>query len=539
MIVGEAATTTFTTTKTTMETAPLAVITSPTRGELVEAGAVVIRGSATDGLSGLLGVSCNGSAATLDDTGFTCQVTVPVGTTTIEVRATDVAANVRTVTVEVTTVDDVGTTPPTGLRVSPSTATVVVGASRGFSVRDDLGRIPPGVAWSVDTEGVVSLAPAAGGVTVVAQAAGVVHVTASWQGLTADAEVTVLATVATMPEVVTLWSAPTVGGAVQRIVQGATTIDGTHRLYTYESTGEDDGQDVIRAFEADGREAWSAAAGGRVLQLSGDPSGGVVALVDDRPAYTTRLRVFGPNGSGGSGPVGVGPFAIHPNGPLYYVDQNNTLVGLDIGLGSGPGTTVAGTPGYPTVLADGSVVVPSVLDPQQFQLTFVRPGGAVETQTVNLPNGCAVVPGPSGSEWAGRAARAGAAAALARDGDAPHRRAGGGGGCRRDRHRKHAARGRLGRDRRGRARPGAGHLPGGVPGRSPGLGASRSAMSASCSRSRRRGIRRRSPSPSRRAGRAGGSGTGSGRSGTTTATATRRSSASRRSRRAAATRSSR
>jgi hypothetical protein len=39
------------------------------------------------------------------------------------------------------------------------------------------------------------------------------------------------------------------------------------------------------------------------------------------------------------------------------------------------------------VLADGSVVVPSVLDPQQFQLTFVRPGGAVETQTVNLPNG--------------------------------------------------------------------------------------------------------------------------------------------------------
>jgi hypothetical protein len=74
---------------------------------LVEAGAVVIRGSATDGLSGLLGVSCNGSAATLDDTGFTCQVTVPVGTTTIEVRATDVASNVRTVTVDVTTVDDV------------------------------------------------------------------------------------------------------------------------------------------------------------------------------------------------------------------------------------------------------------------------------------------------------------------------------------------------------------------------------------------------------------------------------------------------
>jgi hypothetical protein len=368
------------------KTAPLLLITSPTRGELVEAGPVVIRGTATDGLSGLLGVACNGTAATLDDTGFTCEVTVPVGTTTIEVRATDVAANVRTVTLDVTTVDDIGTTPPTRMRVSPATATLVVGASRAFAVRDDLGRMPRGVTWSASPEGVVSLDTAAGGVTVVAQAAGVVHVTASWQGLTADATVTVLATVGTMPEVVTLWSAPTVGGAVQRIVQGATTIDGTHRLYTYESTGEDDGQDVIRAFEADGREAWSAAAGGRVLQLSGDPSGGVVALVDDRPAYTTRLQVFGPSGSGGGGPAGVGPFAIHPNGPLYYVDQGNTLVGLDIGLGSGPGTTVAGTPGYPTVLADGSVVVPSVLDPQRFQLTFVRPDGVVETQVIASPS---------------------------------------------------------------------------------------------------------------------------------------------------------
>ena len=35
---------------------------------------------------------------------------------------------------------------------------------------------------------------------------------------------------------------------------------------------------------------------------------------------------------------------------------------------------------------DGSVVVPSVLDPQQFQLTFVRPDGAVETQVVSSPS---------------------------------------------------------------------------------------------------------------------------------------------------------
>jgi hypothetical protein len=48
---------------------------------------------------------------------------------------------------------------------------------------------------------------------------------------------------------------------------------------------------------------------------------------------------------------------------------------------------LAGRSGYATVLLDGSVVVPSVLDAEHFQLTFVRPAGAVETQVVNVPNG--------------------------------------------------------------------------------------------------------------------------------------------------------
>jgi len=79
--------------------------------------------------------------------------------------------------------------------------------------------------------------------------------------------------------------------------------------------------------------------------------------------------------------------SAHPNGPLYYVAQNNALVGLDIGLRGGPGTTLAGSPGYPSVLLDGSVVVPSVLGTEHLQLTFVRPGGAVETQAVQAPSG--------------------------------------------------------------------------------------------------------------------------------------------------------
>jgi Glucodextranase, domain B len=382
------------------QTAPLILIGSPARGELVVAGPITVRGTVADALSGLQGVSCNGVAATVDETGFTCQVVVAAGTTTVEVVATDVASNVRRATIEVATVEEATTRPPLGLRVSPATATLVMGASRSFSVKDTYGRVLPGVTWSVDVEGIASLEPAGGDVKVTGVTAGVVHVTATWQGLTAQAELTVLAEIGTDPGAVTLWSAPPVGGSVRRIVQGATLADGTHRIYTYEGTDEKLDHDTIRAFDSDGREAWSVPAGGKVLQLSGDPSGGVVALVSDRDGAGSGLNVFGPNGSGGGVIQGVGQFAIHPNGPLYYVHQTDNfpappsyaLVGLDIGLGGGPGTPLTGTPGQPTVLQDGSVVVPSVLDSENLQLTFVRPTGAVETQAVNVPNGSLFYP---------------------------------------------------------------------------------------------------------------------------------------------------
>ena len=76
----------------------------------------------------------------------------------------------------------------------------------------------------------------------------------------------------------------------------------------------------------------------------------------------------------------------------FPAEPSYALVGLDIGLGGGPGAPLAGTPGQPTVLLHGSVVVPSVIDSDNLQLTFVRPTGAVETQAVNVPNGSLFYP---------------------------------------------------------------------------------------------------------------------------------------------------
>jgi hypothetical protein len=53
-------------------------------------------------LSGVLDVTCNGTAASLTPGGFGCELTVPSGSSTIEVRARDRAENVATASVTVT-----------------------------------------------------------------------------------------------------------------------------------------------------------------------------------------------------------------------------------------------------------------------------------------------------------------------------------------------------------------------------------------------------------------------------------------------------
>jgi hypothetical protein len=82
------------------KTAPFVSITSPMRGHLVERGQIVVSGTASDRLSGTVAITCNGVAATFTSPTFSCTPTVPAGTSTITVRATDAASNSRTITIE-------------------------------------------------------------------------------------------------------------------------------------------------------------------------------------------------------------------------------------------------------------------------------------------------------------------------------------------------------------------------------------------------------------------------------------------------------
>jgi hypothetical protein len=382
--------------------APLISITAPRPNAVVSAGTVTIVGNAIDAL-GATTVTCDGIAATMDNGRFTCEVTVPASGITTQIIATDEAGNASTRALAIVTDTSMGVA-ASELRLTPQTITMAVGQTRRLSVLDDLGRAPANATWLVSDSAVATI-DTSSTVQLTAVAAGAVTVTATWQGLTASTDVTVVA-----PEAVvagtTLWSAPPIGGSVDKIVQGAPGPDGSRQVYALEGT-------TLRALSTDGAEAWAQEVG-TVTQLSGDPLGGAVALVDtgtpDVPAYV--LRHFDADGRMAEHAVPHASrgwkdaFAISPEGPLYLVECASgacSLTSKDIGLGGGgvavplptgtlttctdgtaeapTGCTTAQTSfgaGTPTVLEDGRVAVPVVTGEDQ---VFIDPVNSAQYRT--------------------------------------------------------------------------------------------------------------------------------------------------------------
>jgi hypothetical protein len=269
--------------------APAVVITSPALGALVAPGQLTITGTSFDRLSGLTAVTCNNQPAVVDAGSFKCSVTVPRSMSSITVRATDAASNLRSSVMFVATTETAASIPPTALRLSPQQVTMPIGGTRRFSVTDNLGRHPADAVWTIDRAGVATLATTPQ-VTVTAEAVGDVTLTASWQGLEATTHVRVLAVI---PLGTPLWSVTAIGGGtVREIVPGPTAPDGIARTYVVSGTGRANTVDTISAFDDDGRELWSVSAGGLVTRLVLAPGGGVLAQVG-----ALGFRAFSPSGA--------------------------------------------------------------------------------------------------------------------------------------------------------------------------------------------------------------------------------------------------
>ena len=194
------------------KTAPFVAITAPSRGAVVDAGPVVVTGTAIDALSETT-LTCAGAAATLENGTFTCTVIVPPGISTMTVEGTDAAGNVRSVAVAVTTIEQVVSSPPTSLRMTPQQVIMLAGETRRFSAVDNLNRIPSNATWAINHPDIATLNTTPD-VTLTGLMAGDVMLTASWQGLTATTQITVLAATAELPIGTTLWAAPPAAGSV-------------------------------------------------------------------------------------------------------------------------------------------------------------------------------------------------------------------------------------------------------------------------------------------------------------------------------------
>ena len=86
-------TTTVSATISLDKTPPMLTITSPVSGAVVPLPSVTVSGTVSDILSGVASVTCQGSAATISGSSFTCVVPVVAGPNTITVQATDAAGN--------------------------------------------------------------------------------------------------------------------------------------------------------------------------------------------------------------------------------------------------------------------------------------------------------------------------------------------------------------------------------------------------------------------------------------------------------------
>jgi RHS repeat-associated protein len=84
------------------KTPPVISIATPANNTIVSTPALQVTGTVTDALSGVASVSCNGTAAVFQGSGFNCSLTLTQGLNNIAVSATDVAGNTASQSISVT-----------------------------------------------------------------------------------------------------------------------------------------------------------------------------------------------------------------------------------------------------------------------------------------------------------------------------------------------------------------------------------------------------------------------------------------------------
>lgn len=308
---------------------PVVTITSPTQKSTLTNPQLTISGTSTDALSGLSGVACNGTAATITASNFSCSVTLSLGPNTINVTATDIAGNIATSALAVTlgppvTISFTSPVNLSYLNLSPTTVSgTVTGAATSIVIN---GITTPVAGGSFSAQIPLLEGP---------------NVLAATVGNTVTESITI--TLDTTPPRVTITNPPdkfitseatiSIAGSVNDIVVGTVndqqaqvTVNGVpaqvaNRTFLAASVPLNNGDNVIQVVGRDrsGNAATTQitvtrqpASGPRIRVISGSPQSGVIGSVLPSPLVVALTDAAG-------NPA--------PNKPVIFkVTQNDGMV---------------------------------------------------------------------------------------------------------------------------------------------------------------------------------------------------------------------
>jgi hypothetical protein len=233
------------------KTPPTLTVSSPANGMTFTSPGVTVTGTASDNLSGLSPVVCNGRAATMSGANFSCNLTLGIGINVIAVKATDPAGNVSNTILHETLTGTLSV--PNSLRITPAGVNLLIDETQQFTAVDEFGRPRSDAAWTVSDTTLATITTDRSPV-LTAVAVGQVTLTTTAQGVSTQIQVTISALASLAPGR-TRWTAPSVPGfSPLQVVQAVPTSAGPG-LYSIQSSNVGS-QTLVQAFTADGQQMW-------------------------------------------------------------------------------------------------------------------------------------------------------------------------------------------------------------------------------------------------------------------------------------------
>lgn len=313
-------------------TAPRVQIASTT---LLPSGSLRVAAIATDELSGVRLVACNGRAANLVNSMVTCDIPAHDGVNDIAVTAIDSAGNSASSATQV-----VKPATSTDVEIAPKEMTLQVGEDREVQFLDSAGHEINGGAWRIEDPSVARVEPAEGIVT--ATSPGETFVTASMFGQTARTKLTVIPPAANLPNGTVLWRMHAPQG-----MQNTFTVrpegQADERALVFIGT-QPDGFVVLRATTMSGtlvsKEYAALSPGERVVDWMADHDGGVL-LWAEMGSRSAIVRTGRPSRGALWRYECASPattyWSMPANGTLFVVEKPQTGFGDVTGIDSGTG----------------------------------------------------------------------------------------------------------------------------------------------------------------------------------------------------------